>query len=162
MVNKRDADVFIVCLSCYFDVGLFYVIGHGGTPLAFLMIRIYLQWQELAWDTKAEFFLASGSASRWRTAEAQKKSLTWTALIWTEKLASRVIAETARRPFPELLLETTETVYSFGPLFSSIYMACHSTKRINFCFSRKRETRERTASHLIDHPRVHRPADMDR
>jgi hypothetical protein len=36
MVNKRDAEVFIVCLSCYFDVGLFHVIGHGGTPLAVL------------------------------------------------------------------------------------------------------------------------------
>jgi hypothetical protein len=36
MVNKRDVDVFIVCLSCHFDVGLFYVIGHGGTPLAVL------------------------------------------------------------------------------------------------------------------------------
>jgi hypothetical protein len=36
MVNKKDAEVFIVCLSCYFDVGLFHVIGHGGTPLAVL------------------------------------------------------------------------------------------------------------------------------
>jgi hypothetical protein len=27
MVNKRDAKVFIVCLSCHFDVGLFHVIG---------------------------------------------------------------------------------------------------------------------------------------
>jgi hypothetical protein len=36
MENKRDAEVFIVCLSCYFDVGLFHVIGHGGTPLAVL------------------------------------------------------------------------------------------------------------------------------
>jgi hypothetical protein len=35
MVNKRDAEVFIVCLSCHFDMGLFHVIGHGGTPLAF-------------------------------------------------------------------------------------------------------------------------------
>jgi hypothetical protein len=31
MVNKRDAEVFIVCLSCHFDVGLFHVIGQGGT-----------------------------------------------------------------------------------------------------------------------------------
>jgi hypothetical protein len=28
--------VFIVCLSCHFDVGLFHVIGNGGTPLAVL------------------------------------------------------------------------------------------------------------------------------
>ena len=36
MANKRDVEVFIVCLSCHFDVGLFHVIGHGGTPLAVL------------------------------------------------------------------------------------------------------------------------------
>jgi hypothetical protein len=36
MVNKRDAEVFIVCLSYHFDVGLFHVIGHGGTLLAVL------------------------------------------------------------------------------------------------------------------------------
>jgi hypothetical protein len=36
MVNKRDIEVFIVCLSCHFDVGLFHVIGRGGTPLAVL------------------------------------------------------------------------------------------------------------------------------
>jgi hypothetical protein len=36
MVNKRDTEVFIVCLSCHFDVGLFHVIGHGGTPLTVL------------------------------------------------------------------------------------------------------------------------------
>jgi hypothetical protein len=36
MVNKRDVEVFIVCLSCNFDVGLFHVIGHEGTPLAVL------------------------------------------------------------------------------------------------------------------------------
>jgi hypothetical protein len=34
MANKRDVEVFIVCLSCHFDVSLFYIIGHGGTPLA--------------------------------------------------------------------------------------------------------------------------------
>jgi hypothetical protein len=34
MVNKRDIEVIIVCLSYHFDVGLFHVIGHGGTPLA--------------------------------------------------------------------------------------------------------------------------------
>jgi hypothetical protein len=34
MVNKRDAEVFIVCLPYHFDVGLFHVIGHGGIPLA--------------------------------------------------------------------------------------------------------------------------------
>jgi hypothetical protein len=27
MVNKRDVEVFIVCLSCHFDVALFHVIG---------------------------------------------------------------------------------------------------------------------------------------
>jgi hypothetical protein len=27
MVNKRDVEVFIVCLSCHFDVGLFDIIG---------------------------------------------------------------------------------------------------------------------------------------
>jgi hypothetical protein len=36
MVNKRDVELFIVCLSYHFDVSLFYVIGHGGTPLAVL------------------------------------------------------------------------------------------------------------------------------
>jgi hypothetical protein len=36
MVNKRDAEVFIVYLSCHFDVDLFHIIGHGGTPLAVL------------------------------------------------------------------------------------------------------------------------------
>jgi hypothetical protein len=36
MVNKIDAKVFIVCLSCHFDVGLFHVIRHEGTPLAVL------------------------------------------------------------------------------------------------------------------------------
>jgi hypothetical protein len=36
MVNKRDVTVFIVCLSYHFDVGLFHIIGHGGTPLAVL------------------------------------------------------------------------------------------------------------------------------
>jgi hypothetical protein len=36
MVNKRDAEVFIVYLSCHFDVGLFRVIGQGGIPLAVL------------------------------------------------------------------------------------------------------------------------------
>jgi hypothetical protein len=36
MVNKRDTDVFIVCLSYHFDVGLFYFIKQGGNPLAIL------------------------------------------------------------------------------------------------------------------------------
>jgi hypothetical protein len=36
MVNKRDAEVFIVCLSCHFDVGLFHIIRQGGTLLAVL------------------------------------------------------------------------------------------------------------------------------
>jgi hypothetical protein len=53
MVNKRDTEVFIVCLSCHFDVGLFHVIEQGGTPLAVLDDRVYLQSQELAWDPKS-------------------------------------------------------------------------------------------------------------
>jgi hypothetical protein len=36
MVNKRDIEVFIVCFSCHFDMGLFHVIGHGRTPLVVL------------------------------------------------------------------------------------------------------------------------------
>jgi hypothetical protein len=36
MINKKDVKVFIVYLSCHFDVGFFHVIGHGGTPLAVL------------------------------------------------------------------------------------------------------------------------------
>jgi hypothetical protein len=36
MVNKRDVEVFIVYLSYHFDMGLFHIIGHGGTPLAVL------------------------------------------------------------------------------------------------------------------------------
>jgi hypothetical protein len=50
MVNKRDAEVFIVCLSYHFDVGLFHVIGQEVPHWRFLMICVYLQWQELAWD----------------------------------------------------------------------------------------------------------------
>jgi hypothetical protein len=42
--------VSIVCLSCHFDVGPFLCYRAGGTPLAFSMIHICLQWQELAWD----------------------------------------------------------------------------------------------------------------
>jgi hypothetical protein len=36
MVNKRDIEVSIVCLSYHFDVVLFHVIRHGGTLLAVL------------------------------------------------------------------------------------------------------------------------------
>jgi hypothetical protein len=43
MVNKRDAEVFIVYLSCHFDVGLFHVIGQEVPHWRFLMIRVYLQ-----------------------------------------------------------------------------------------------------------------------
>jgi hypothetical protein len=50
MVNKRDAEVSIVCLSCHFNVGLFPCHQARGTPLAFSMIHVCLQWQELAWD----------------------------------------------------------------------------------------------------------------
>jgi hypothetical protein len=50
MVNKRDAELSIVCLSCHFDVGQFPYHRAGGTLLAFSMIHVCLQWQELAWD----------------------------------------------------------------------------------------------------------------
>jgi hypothetical protein len=50
MVNKRHAEVFIFCLSCHFDVGQFPYHWAGGTPLAFSVIHVCLQWQELAWD----------------------------------------------------------------------------------------------------------------
>jgi hypothetical protein len=53
MVNKRDAEMFIVCLSCHFDVGLFHVIGQEVPRWRFSMIRVYLQCQELAWDPKS-------------------------------------------------------------------------------------------------------------
>jgi hypothetical protein len=50
MVNKRDVEVSIVCLSCHFDVGQFPYHRAGGTLLAFSMILLCLQWQELASD----------------------------------------------------------------------------------------------------------------
>jgi hypothetical protein len=40
MVNKRDAEVFIVCLSCHFDVGLFHIIGQEVPSWRFSIIRI--------------------------------------------------------------------------------------------------------------------------
>jgi hypothetical protein len=40
MVNKRDVEVFIVCLSCHFDVGLFHVIGQEVPHWRFSMICI--------------------------------------------------------------------------------------------------------------------------
>jgi hypothetical protein len=43
MVNKKDVEVFIVCLSCHFYVGLFYVIGQEVPRWRFSMIRVYLQ-----------------------------------------------------------------------------------------------------------------------
>jgi hypothetical protein len=43
MVNKRDVEVFIVCLSCHFDMGKLPYDWAGGTPLAFLMIHVCLQ-----------------------------------------------------------------------------------------------------------------------
>jgi hypothetical protein len=43
MVNKRDVEVFIVCLSYHFDVGLFYVIEQEVPHWWFSMIHIYLQ-----------------------------------------------------------------------------------------------------------------------
>jgi hypothetical protein len=53
MVNKRDVEVFIVCLSCHFDVGLFHVIEQEVPYWRFSMVHIYLQWQEPAWDSKS-------------------------------------------------------------------------------------------------------------
>jgi hypothetical protein len=50
MVNKRDAEVSIVYLSCHFYVRQFPYHQAGGTPLAFSMIHVCLQWQELNWD----------------------------------------------------------------------------------------------------------------
>jgi hypothetical protein len=50
MINKRDVEVFIVCLSCHFDVGQFPYHRVGGTSLVFSMIHVCLQWQELTWD----------------------------------------------------------------------------------------------------------------
>jgi hypothetical protein len=50
MVNKRDIEVFIVCLSCHFDIEKLSYHWAGGTPLAFSMIHVCLQWQELIWD----------------------------------------------------------------------------------------------------------------
>jgi hypothetical protein len=50
MVNKRDVEVFIVCLSCHFDMGKLPYHWAGGTPLAFSIIHVCLQWQELIWD----------------------------------------------------------------------------------------------------------------
>jgi hypothetical protein len=43
MVNKRDVDVFIVCLSGHFDVGQFPYHWAGGIPLVFSMIHVCLQ-----------------------------------------------------------------------------------------------------------------------
>jgi hypothetical protein len=43
MVNKRDVEVFIVCLSCHFDMGKLPYHQEGGTPLAFSMIHVSLQ-----------------------------------------------------------------------------------------------------------------------
>jgi hypothetical protein len=50
MVNKRDAEVFIVCLLYHFDVGLFHIIGQGGTPLAVLDDTCILTMTRLSWD----------------------------------------------------------------------------------------------------------------
>jgi hypothetical protein len=43
MVKKSDVEVFIVYLSCHFDVGLFHVIGQEVPRWRFLMIHVYLQ-----------------------------------------------------------------------------------------------------------------------
>jgi hypothetical protein len=43
MVNKRDVEVLIVCLSCHFDVGLLHVIGQEVPRWRFSMIRVCLQ-----------------------------------------------------------------------------------------------------------------------
>jgi hypothetical protein len=41
MVNKRDAEVSIVCLSCHFDVGLFHIIGQE-IPGGAVLIRSFI------------------------------------------------------------------------------------------------------------------------
>jgi hypothetical protein len=43
MVNKRDVEVFIVCLSYHFDRGKLPYHREGGTPLAFSMIHVFSQ-----------------------------------------------------------------------------------------------------------------------
>jgi hypothetical protein len=43
MVNKRDVEVLIICLSSHFDMGKLPYHRAGGTPLAFLMIHVCLQ-----------------------------------------------------------------------------------------------------------------------
>jgi hypothetical protein len=40
MVNKKDVEVFIVCLSSHFDMGKLPYPQAGGTPLAFSMIHV--------------------------------------------------------------------------------------------------------------------------
>jgi hypothetical protein len=49
IVNKRIAEMLIVCLSCHFGMGMLLYHGAGGTPLAvlddtciFTMTRTYL------------------------------------------------------------------------------------------------------------------------
>jgi hypothetical protein len=56
-----DVEVFIVCLSCHFDMGKLPYPRAGGTSLAFSMIHVCLQWQELAWDLSR---LACGLGTR--------------------------------------------------------------------------------------------------
>jgi hypothetical protein len=48
MVNKRDVEVFIICLSCYFGMGKLLYHRASGTPveilydtIIFTMTRIY-------------------------------------------------------------------------------------------------------------------------
>jgi hypothetical protein len=43
MVNKRYIEVFIIYLSCHFDMGKLPYHRAGGTPLAFSMIHVCLQ-----------------------------------------------------------------------------------------------------------------------
>jgi hypothetical protein len=43
MVNKRDVEVFIFCLSYHFDMGKLPYHRAGGTPLVFSMIHVCLQ-----------------------------------------------------------------------------------------------------------------------
>jgi hypothetical protein len=42
MVNKRDVEVFIVCLSCNFGMGKLPYHGAGGTPVEILYDTIIL------------------------------------------------------------------------------------------------------------------------
>ena len=47
MVNKRVLRLFIVCLSCCLDMGLFHILGQEVPQLTLLMILLLLTMIEL-------------------------------------------------------------------------------------------------------------------